>query len=91
MERGRLAHAPLIADAPLSIECRVERTLTVGEHEVFIGEVVDTYIDEACITDGRPDLAKVDPLLFDFTRILYWSLGEPVGRPWNAGKALKRR
>lgn len=88
--KGRLEFAPMIADCPLTMECRLDRTVIVGEHELFIGELIQTYADEACLTDGKVDLGKVDPLLFDFTRILYWSLGEVAGKPWNAGKALKK-
>lgn len=87
--RGGLEFAPMIAKCPLAMECRVRQAVIVGEHELFIGELVQTYASPECITDGKIDLHKVDPLLFDFTRILYWSLGDVAGKPWSAGKALK--
>ena len=87
---GTLEFAPMIAQCPLTMECRVRQTVIVGEHELFIGELVQTYACQECLTDGKIDMSKVDPLLFDFTRILYWSLGEVAGKPWNAGKALKK-
>lgn len=86
---GRLAHAPMIADCPLSMECRLQQTLTLGHHEIFIGEVIDTHVAEQCLTDGKPDLEKIDPLLFDFMMIDYWSLGRRTGKPWRDGKSLK--
>jgi len=88
--QGRLEFAPMIANCPLTMECRVRQTVIVGEHELFIGELVQTYACPECISDNKVDLRKVDPLLFDFTRILYWSLGDVAGKPWNAGKALKK-
>jgi len=91
VERGSLAHAPLIGSCPLSMELKLYQTITIGLHEIFIGELVTTYIDESCLTDGKPDLAKIDPLLFDFMRIDYWSIGQRTGKPWAAGKALKGR
>ena len=44
-----------------------------------------------CLTraEGHVDLQKIDPILFDFMRTLYWSLGEVAGKPWSAGKVLK--
>lgn len=90
VQRGRLAHAPMIANCPLSIECRLAQTVVAGIHEVYVGEVVENWIDEACLTDGKPDLGKIDPILFDFMRLLYWSLGAPVGTPWHDGKSLKQ-
>jgi len=89
IERGRLEHAPMIGDCPLSMECRLARTLSLGHHEIFIGEVVATYVEEQCLTDGKPDLARIDPLLFDFMMIDYWSLGQRIGKPWREGKAFR--
>ena len=90
VERGSLAHAPLIANCPVSMELKLARTVQLGQHEVFIGEVVNTYIDEACLADGKPDLARIDPILFDFMTIDYWSIGQRTGKPWRDGKVLKK-
>jgi flavin reductase (DIM6/NTAB) family NADH-FMN oxidoreductase RutF len=90
IQRGVLAHAPMIEDCPLSMACRLHQTLSLGQHEIFIGQVVETLVDEAVLQQGKPDLAKIDPLLFDFMAIDYWSLGQRVGKPWQAGKALKK-
>lgn len=87
--RGELAHAPMIATCPMTMECKVDQVIQVGEHEVFIGEICGSYVAEDCIENGKADLKKVDPILFDFTKIKYWSLGEISGQPWGDGKALK--
>lgn len=87
--QGTLTDAPMIADCPMAMECRVSQTVAVGKHEVFIGEIVGSFVAEDCLEGSKPDLKKIDPILFDFTRIRYWSLGEHVGDPWRAGKALK--
>jgi flavin reductase (DIM6/NTAB) family NADH-FMN oxidoreductase RutF len=91
VERGGLAHAPLIANCPLSMELKLHQTVTLGQHEIFIGELVNTFVDEACLTDGKPDVAKIDPLLFDFMKIDYWSIGQRTGKPWRDGKSLKKQ
>jgi flavin reductase (DIM6/NTAB) family NADH-FMN oxidoreductase RutF len=91
VERGSLEHAPMIADCPLSMECKLVQTVTLGHHEVFIGEVVSTFVDEACLTEGKPDLKKIDPLLFDFMMLDYWSVGERTGKPWRDGLVLKKK
>ncbi|WP_136798989.1 flavin reductase family protein [Desulfosediminicola ganghwensis] len=88
--RGELAHAPMIADCPLSMELRLHDTVVLGPHEIFIGELVNTYIDETCLTGKKPDLKKIDPILFDFMAHEYWSIGERTGKPWRDGKALKK-
>ena len=43
--------------------------------DVFIGELVQTYVDDGVMTDGRIDVAKVRPLLFDMASVKYWRPG----------------
>jgi flavin reductase (DIM6/NTAB) family NADH-FMN oxidoreductase RutF len=83
---GELETAPLIRNCPLSMECRLYDTYELKTHDVFIGEIVATYADESVLTDGKVDIAKVKPLLFDMSSMKYWSLGQPLGNCWNAGK-----
>lgn len=88
---GELPNAPMIATCPVAMQCRVAQKVIVGEHELFIGELVATYAQPEVLVDGKIDLLRVDPILFDFRQMAYHALGERVGKPWNAGKALKER
>ncbi len=54
-----------------------------------MGEIVETYVDRAVLTNGVVDIAKVKPLLFDMASKKYWSLGEPVAKCWSVGKGYK--
>lgn len=87
---GKLETAPMIRQCPVSMECRLDRTFDFETHDVFIGEIVETYVKESVLTDGKIDIGKVRPLLFDMSSIQYFALGPAVGKCWNAGKALKR-
>ena len=60
-------------------------------HDLFIGEIVETYADESVLTDGKVDLAKLKPLLFDMSSVKYWSVGNVVAGCWNVGKQLKKK
>jgi len=61
-------------------------------HQVFIGEIVATHVDEDMLReDGKIDLAEVRPLLFDMASASYWSLGSPLASCWSVGKGMKRR
>ena len=83
---GELKTAPIIAGCPLSMECKLYDVYDLPQFDVFIGEVVETYADENVLTDGKADLSKVNPLLFDMTSVQYWSLGKAVGRCWNISR-----
>jgi flavin reductase (DIM6/NTAB) family NADH-FMN oxidoreductase RutF len=88
---GALESAPMIEGCPLSMACRLERVVEFATHDLFVGEVVETWADESVLTDGVVDLAKVRPLLFDMSTRRYWSIGQAVAKCWHAGKALKER
>jgi len=89
---GELAFAPLIQGCPVCMECRLERVVDFPTHEVFIGEIVATHVDESALgQDGKVDIGKVRPLLFDMASLKYWSLGSPLASCWSVGKGLKRQ
>ena len=86
---GELKTAPMIANCPLSMECKVIQTLDFGNHELFIGEIVQSYASEEALTDGSVDFAKVKPIFYEPSR-RYWTLGQPLAKCWDVGKQLKR-
>lgn len=92
---GKLESAPMIKECPVNIECRVVQTLERPVHTVFIGEVVEVYFDEDCLTEGVPDVSKIDPILYGPVKGrtghsgCYWKLGEYLARAWEVGKDLK--
>ena len=86
---GDLATAPMIEQCPVCIECRLDRVIDFPSHEVFVGEIVQTFADEAVLKDGKIDLALVRPLLFDMSSRQYWSLGQPVAPCWKIGRQLQ--
>lgn len=88
---GELQGAPMIEECPVCMECRLVDVYEVKGYDVFIGEVVETYAREDVLTEGRLDLAKSKPLLFDMNRRKYWGLRpEPLGDCWRIGVDYKK-
>lgn len=87
---GKLENAPMIRQCPVNMECRLYDIYDTPTHDLFIGEIVETYADDSVLTDGKIDLAKLKPLLFDMSSIKYWSVGEVLADCWKVGKQLKR-
>jgi flavin reductase (DIM6/NTAB) family NADH-FMN oxidoreductase RutF len=56
--------APRVLESPVSLECRLERVIEIGDTDFVIGEVVWAYVRDDVVRDGR-----VDPILL-----------KPVGR-----------
>ena len=87
---GDLKTAPMIRQCLVNMELRLHEVLDFDTHDIFIGELVQTYADDKVLTNGKIDVAKLRPLLFDMASVKYWRLGEAVGNCWNVGKTLKR-
>lgn len=87
---GELKTAPMIRQCPVNMELRLHDVLDYDTHDIFIGELVQTYADDKVLTNGKIDLAKLRPLLFDMASVKYWRIGEAVGNCWNVGKTLNR-
>lgn len=56
---------PRVADSPVSLECVLDRIVTVGEGplagNVIFGRILHAHIDDAVLgADGRPDPVKLD-------------------------------
>jgi len=86
---GELGNAPMIKDCPINMECKLIKTVEFPKHDVFMGEIVQAYCDEECLTDGVVDFAKVRPILFAMNDKGYWKLGERFAKAWKIGKELK--
>lgn len=88
---GELKTAPMIRQCPVCMECRLDRIVDFPTHDIFIGEIVQTYADEAVLSGDGIDIARVKPLLFDMSSKKYWALGNALGNCWNVGKQLKKK
>lgn len=57
--------APMIAECPVNLECKVKKTLDLGSHRVYIGEIVCKHIDEDMADErGLPAHEKLNPICF---------------------------
>ncbi len=86
---GRLGTAPLIEQCPINLECKVLHILELGSHSLIIGRVEETHILESCLTDGNPDIVKINP--FNYARLptsQYYGVGEVVAKSHSIGREL---
>jgi flavin reductase (DIM6/NTAB) family NADH-FMN oxidoreductase RutF len=87
---GSLKAAPMISDCPLSIECKVSQTVDLPTNYFFIAEIINIYTEEKYLTDGLLDMKKIKPFLLTMPDNTFWSIGERVGKAWDAGKKLRK-
>lgn len=57
--QGSKVAAPLVAECPLGLECRVVQTLELGSHTLFLAEIVAVQVSEEFVNaSGRLELEK---------------------------------
>ena len=56
---------PIIAECPVNLECRVVGFHNVGDHDLFIGDVLLEHVDEDALNSkGERDEDKLNPLIW---------------------------
>ncbi len=75
---GKEVKAPLIAESPVNIECKVTQVLPLGSHDMFLAEVVAVHVDEKYMDEkGKFHLDKAEPIAYSHGD--YLATGELLG------------
>lgn len=91
VSEGKVIHAPIINELPLSLECEVVHTVTIGSHMQVTGEVKRILADEAILNDqGRVVLEKLRPIIYDEEQVRYLSVGEKIADAFRTGMAFRK-
>ncbi len=57
--------APLVAECPVNVECRVREVLSLGSHDVFIADVLAVHYNEDILDqNGKPDYDRIKPFSY---------------------------
>ncbi len=90
--KSELVNAPYVGECPAVLECELIFHHSVGSHTLFVGKILDVKVEESVMdAEGlKPDVAKIDPLCFDFAGF-YNRIGERTGKAFSIGKKIKGR
>ena len=80
-------NAPIIEEYPFTLECTVRSWDPATGY--LIGTIVASQADESILTDGKVDLGKLRPIIFDASYSAYRVVGEIVGKAFHDGFQLK--
>ena len=77
-EEAQSVACPLIAESPMSLECKVTDIIPLGTHDMFLADIVAVNVDEKLIDDkGKLDLSRAG--LTAFAHGEYYELGKKIG------------
>lgn len=84
---AREVGAPLIAESPVNIECRVREVKPLGSHDLFLADVVAVHADEKYMDEkGKFRLELADPIVYSHGT--YFACGEQIG---TFGYSVRRK
>lgn len=89
-EAAAVVKAPIVAESPVSIECRVKQIVPLGSHDMFIADVVNVLVDEEYINPetGKLELERADMITYSHGE--YFRLGKAIGHfGWSVRKKKK--
>ena len=76
--------SPVIDEAPITMECKVENVYETEGFENFVCSIVNTYAsDDVLDKEGKLDYTKLKPVLFEFPTYSYIATGEIIGKCLN--------
>ncbi len=69
---------PMIAESPISLECRVKQVLPLGSHDMFLAEIVAVNVDESLLDEkGKLHLSRAG--LMSYSHGEYFGQGRRLG------------
>ena len=89
VHKSAKVNAPIIEEYPLVLECEVKEWNE--EREMLVGKIVSQHADESILTDGKVDLGKLQPIMYDASFHVYRVIGEVVGNAFKDGLAIKNK
>ncbi len=73
-----LVKAPLIAQSPLSLECKVKQIMPLGSHDMFLAEIIAVHADDNFMDEQQKfHLEKAEPIVYSHGA--YLTCGEQLG------------
>lgn len=75
---GSEVSAPIVAECPLSMECKVRQILQLGSHHMFLAEIVAVQVTESLL-DGSGLLQLERDNLLAYVHGHYYNLGDCIG------------
>ena len=76
---GQKVRAPLIAESPVNIECRVTKTIELGSHVMFLAVVEAVTVDDAYMDEKNTfHLSQADPIVYSHGE--YYTLDKMIGK-----------
>lgn len=91
-EKSERVNAPLVKEFPYALECKLIKTVELGLHTMFIGEIAGLLADKDILNLNRlPDIEKVRPMMYSSGNSAYYNVGSKLGKAFSVGEEIEKR
>lgn len=88
--KSELINAPIVAEFPMVLECKLAHSFDIGSHTIFVGEILDVKAENDMFTaEGKLDISKIKPLLWGPDGNGYFGVGAALGAAFAIGNEVK--
>ncbi|MFC2821667.1 MAG: flavin reductase family protein [Sphaerochaeta sp.] len=89
VSKSEFVNAPVINELAVCVECEV---LSYNpDTGLLTGAIINVSVDEKALTDGKADINKIKPIVFDPFNNDYLVIGQKVGNAFKDGAKLMKR
>lgn len=88
---GKTLTAPMARECPVNVELTLDEMIERDGTDIVIGEVEEVYVDEDRMTAGRPDMDKLQLLMYLSSGAIYFTKGRSVAEAFKVGKDFRPR
>jgi flavin reductase (DIM6/NTAB) family NADH-FMN oxidoreductase RutF len=91
---GELKTAPMVAECRVNLECRVVKGFGIEQRRIYVGEVVQAYVEEGYVVgeEGRQaivEMTELEPIIYGLDN-RYYRVGEVIGIGYHEGKGCQQ-
>ena len=78
-EKATIVKSPMIAESPISVECKVDKIVPLGSHDMITAKIVAINVSDKFVNEkGVFDISKCD--LMAYANGGYYPLGKKIGQ-----------
>lgn len=85
---GNNDYAPCLSECPLNYVCKVIEHLEIRDKDLFIGEIIESFVTEEFFQSGSIDIDRMKPLIYSIDN-QYRVPGAPVGKAYDIYKEME--
>ena len=85
--KSKHVDAPIIKEFEMSLECELIKYERKSGHT--FAKIKNIVVDDSILTNGKVDIKKLDPIIYDNDTYGYYTIGKKVGDAYSIYKKVK--